>query len=225
MARETMRSVTLWELVMACRPLCELLTECLERPSAGAWDELIRLLQPSAAAAAARVLGRQASTRAAAIDDVVQQTFVRLLEGQARRLREFQGEADGQLHAFVRRVATNLAIDYLRRDRHRDHTSLEGEPEPGTPPQIPRSLQMLDIERALNVCAGQDKARDVDIFWLHYRDGWPAAAIAGRPDTALSVKGVEGLLQRLLRCIRLQIFRQVRRESPLAGVHSSEGRS
>ena len=47
--------------------------------------------------------------------------------------------------------------------------------------------------------ANPDAARDREIFWLHHRQGFTAAAIAAIPGCEIGTKGVESVLQRL-RC-------------------------
>jgi RNA polymerase sigma-70 factor, ECF subfamily len=43
------------------------------------------------------------------------------------------------------------------------------------------------------------------IFWLYYRDGLTARAIAQLPGIRLSVKGVESTIHRLTRRVRLRL--------------------
>jgi RNA polymerase sigma-70 factor (ECF subfamily) len=55
----------------------------------------------------------------------------------------------------------------------------------------------------LNLCvAGADRDRNSKIFWLYYRAGLSAAAIAALPGIGLSTKGVESLILRITRELR-----------------------
>jgi RNA polymerase sigma-70 factor (ECF subfamily) len=60
-----------------------------------------------------------------------------------------------------------------------------------------------EITRHLDLCmAGPDFERNRRIFWLHYRAGLSARAIADLPGICLSPKGVESILMRLTKDLR-----------------------
>ena len=49
---------------------------------------------------------------------------------------------------------------------------------------------------------GPDQERNRTIFWLHYRAGLSARAIAELPGMGLTTKGVESILMRITRELR-----------------------
>jgi RNA polymerase sigma-70 factor (ECF subfamily) len=66
-----------------------------------------------------------------------------------------------------------------------------------------RRILLRQIDDALTVvAAGPDLERNRLIFWLYYRDGLSASAIASLPYIKLTTKGVESILLRLTRMIR-----------------------
>jgi RNA polymerase sigma-70 factor, ECF subfamily len=62
------------------------------------------------------------------------------------------------------------------------------------------------VERILAYAtAGPSSARDLSVFWLHYRQGFTAREIAAIPAFHLTDKGVESLLLRLVRHVRSEL--------------------
>ena len=49
----------------------------------------------------------------------------------------------------------------------------------------------------MEIAPRETVARDRLIFWMYYRQGFTAKAIAAIPSISLTVKGVEGVIQRL----------------------------
>ena len=168
-----------------------------------AWDRFIRDVQPAVAGAVRRLLSRKAG-HGDSLDDLVQQTFVRLLGDDCAALRRFSGDSDLQLFAYVRMIATNLVFDYFRQN---SVTLVELNPTLAEPagPERHRLLQ-ADIAKHLEDCVKRNPDRDRQVFWLYYQTGLSAATIASRPEFALTGKGVESLLHRLTRCLRSAIF-------------------
>jgi RNA polymerase sigma-70 factor (ECF subfamily) len=73
----------------------------------------------------------------------------------------------------------------------------------GSPKVLERTVLIQEITRHLDLClAGPDRDRNRRIFWLHYRAGLSARAIADLPGIRLTPKGVESILIRLTRDLR-----------------------
>jgi hypothetical protein len=64
------------------------------------------------------------------------------------------------------------------------------------------------------VCVGPNSQRDRKIFWLYYRAGLPASAIAALPTIGLTTKGVESTLLRLTRLVRQRACNPTRTIDP-----------
>jgi RNA polymerase sigma-70 factor, ECF subfamily len=72
-----------------------------------------------------------------------------------------------------------------------------------------RDLLIQQIDACLlTVASGPNSVRDRRIFWLYYRVGLAASAIAALPTIGLSTKGVESTLLRLTRQIRGHLVQQ-----------------
>lgn len=91
-----------------------------------AFDELVRRHERSLYFIAKRITKNRADA-----EDVVQQTFVSVL----RRLRDFRG--DSSFRTWVSRIATNHAIDTLRKRSTLPVLSTDRGPEPESPSSWP----------------------------------------------------------------------------------------
>jgi len=87
---------------------------------------------------------------------------------------------------------------------------------------IEQAVLLKQVDRWLDTCLGEhDRERDRLIFWLYYRSGMTASAIASLPAVGLSTKGVETTILRLTRIVRQQLNRERKYEEP--GSKSVEG--
>jgi RNA polymerase sigma factor (sigma-70 family) len=151
----------------------------------------------------------------ALIDDLVQQTFLRVCEGEFRVLQRLKGSTEAGLVAYLRTVAAHIAIDHLRRGGPRTE-ELEANSEQAASDPDDSAVLLAEIDRHLKRCSEENFRRDRRVFWLYHRAGVTAKAIAALPGINLSVKGVESLILRLTRCLR-KLFT----ETPGAGGISS----
>jgi RNA polymerase sigma-70 factor, ECF subfamily len=188
-----------------------LLRSCIEAQSQDDWVEFVRRLQPVIAAAILRTFARyQAGRRPArdVVDDLVQQTYIRLCAGDYRALRNFLFGDEAGLMAYTRTVASNLTIDYLRsglREFEPVDPNMEGGGQPA------EQFVLVDaIETHLAECSGPDAVRNRHVFWLYYRRGLTSKAISQIASVGLSQKGVESLLLRLARCVRRAMAEGIR---------------
>ena len=163
-----------------------------------------------------RVARRWRSTHS--IDDLVQDTYVKLCADKCQRLYEFSLAHPEMVAAYVRTIALNVANDYFK--AHHSWKRGRGEVvqlldviEPKAPAasfggadRIQREVLLQQINGWLQESPdGSRNSRDQLIFWLHYRQGMTAETIASMPVIGLTVKGVESVLHRLTRQIRDRI--------------------
>ncbi len=170
------------------------------------WEELVRRLQPVIASTVYHATRRFSNKSDDLVDDLVQETFLRLCADGCRVLREFEA-ADGEaIFALVRTVAFNTTMDYFRGELALKRGAGQAElpidaytenviPDTGEADQTERRVLMQEIDAHLAHCAV--RAQDRRIFWLHYRHGMGARSIAGVAGAGLSQKGVESVLRRL----------------------------
>lgn len=209
----------------ASEPASALLRSCLRDQKYADWTELIRRLQPVIAAAIVRIFlrftGRRPNFDVA--DDLVQQVYMRLLGGDYTVLRKFEEQEEGAFLAYVRSIAGNLAIDFLRGAK-RPAESVEAIADLGSvdAEAMDRMVLLDTIDRHLAECSNAVE-RDREVFWLHYREGLTSKAIAGIGRFELGAKGVETLLLRLVRCIRRRLAEGIRASGTFSGEGGSRG--
>jgi RNA polymerase sigma-70 factor (ECF subfamily) len=100
-------------------------------------------------------------------DDLLQETYYRLLRGRA----VFDSEEHRAHYLF--RIAANLLADTHRR-RRPEHIALSEDNGPRAPDSARAVEQQTDVARALATLAPRDR----DMLWLAYADGASHAEIA-----------------------------------------------
>jgi RNA polymerase sigma-70 factor (ECF subfamily) len=191
----------------------DLVKACAGSRDPAVWQAFIRLFQPVIAAAVLRTARRFGELSRHTLDDLVQETYLKLCEDDSRLLRSFVSRHPDAIFGFLKVVAGNVVHDYfksaLAEKRGAGQTdALPDCASPSTPVSagygsaaMERQILLRQIDDAL-VAAGEDKGRNRLIFWLHYRDGLTASAIASLPGIDLTTKGVESILLRMTRMIR-----------------------
>jgi RNA polymerase sigma factor (sigma-70 family) len=202
----------------------ELLDQCLVSQSADGWREFVRRFQPVIAAAILRVLhtrGCKHATGRDIVDDLIQQTYLRLVDKDFRALRKIQIAPEGAL-PYIRTVATNLAFDYVR-----SHAAPEPIPEgfevQAQPCDLDYPLLIQAIEKHVKDCSRKNPDRDSRVFWLYFQTGLTTKAIARIAYLKLSESGVENVVLRLSRCVRQAIAEGLGPVKPLTGREQSFG--
>jgi RNA polymerase sigma-70 factor (ECF subfamily) len=200
----------------------ELVLACLSARNQAAWYEFVRRFQPLIASVAFRTARQFGESSPAVIDDLVQDTFLKLCNDDARLLRNFIPAHKDSIFGFIKVVTANLVYDHfkalnsLKRGHEvgTDGTELEAAREssrPLVPSAVERSeLQVLlsQIDQCLkSFDHTPTSARDRRIFWLYYRTGLSASAISSLPGIHLTVKGIESSLMRMTRLIRQKLVR------------------
>ncbi|MDD8025427.1 MAG: sigma-70 family RNA polymerase sigma factor [Acidobacteriota bacterium] len=125
-------------------------------------------------------------------EDIVQETYLRALESWGRK-----GVPDSPL-AWLKRVARNLLIDYLRRSRGGSRVELDPDSAADSRPSGDPAAS-LDICLAVSALGGR-KARALEAF---YFDGMSVREIAS--EMAVSERAVEGLLRRARRSLQARL--------------------
>ncbi|TDK27435.1 RNA polymerase sigma factor [Luteimonas aestuarii] len=107
---------------------------------------------------------------AAAAEDITQETFLRLLR--------FLGglRSDRPLRPWLKHVATNAAIDRLRRDRSHLEDALPEEAGLSEAGDADAAIVGVDAERLLLMLPPVARA----VVWLHAAEGWSHAQLAER---------------------------------------------
>jgi len=193
----------------------ELVRRCSSSDDAAAWEEFVRRMHRLIAKVVLRTAERLGDGTRQTVDDLIQETYLKLCADNCRILRNFDHRHSGAFLGFVQVVAANVVRDYFRSsyERHRSAghlaTSADGfaipaaENSTGGSQSIEREVLIQEVGRHLENCAsGHDQERNTRVFWLYYRTGLSSAAIAALPGIGLTTKGVESLILRMTRDVR-----------------------
>ena len=183
-----------------------LLAECLKHNEVDAWREFVRRFQPVIAGAIWWIVRTTKNYCSGLVQQLTQDTFVKLCDDSCIRLRSVTLADDKALAAYLRVVARRLALDYCRNPANNINFD---DPEAVDRFQMKRSSRGLlpsqrnvllgEIDCFLNrITRGRTAKRDRLVFWLYHRQGFTAQEIALLPAVNLTTKGVESLLRRTL---------------------------
>jgi RNA polymerase sigma-70 factor, ECF subfamily len=199
------------------RSLEDLIEECLSGGRATrAWDEFERRTKPGIARVAHRVAGRWGNVSPDAVQDFTQETFLKLCANDFAVLRQIRGKPEPVVTAFIKVVTANLIYDHFRAEcseKRRPEGGLvaadaleRGPGDDGAAEALSRKVLIEQIDDLLRAkLSGSGVARDRQIFWLKYRHGMTAKAIAAIPAIGLTEKGVEARLYRTLILLRKEL--------------------
>jgi len=193
----------------------ELLATCARRADAACWQEFINRFNPVILRSVIRVAIRHGSTEKPLIDDLVQEIYLKICSEQCKLIRSFTPQGPDSAFGFLKVVASNVAQDFFK-GRHAQKRAPELHAEsvdvatPGPTEsldncltQAERSVLIAQIDRRLRTALPPEEVqRSRTIFWLYYRSGLTASAIASLPSVGLTTKGVESLLHRLTKLVR-----------------------
>jgi RNA polymerase sigma-70 factor, ECF subfamily len=199
----------------------ELLEDCLQNNSHEPWSEFVRRFQPLISGVVASVAYRcGAEVSASLIDDLSQDTYLKLCAEDCKLLRKFKMRHENALFGFLKAVAASVAHDHfrgtsaLKRGGHwdvSDHDEAEELPASALRQlsTAEENLLLHDIETVLDkITAGPTGERDRTVFWLYYHQGLTADAIASIPAIKLTAKGVASLLSRLISLLKRELVKE-----------------
>lgn len=213
----------------------DLVLACLQSGNESAWAEFIRRFHPLIARVAFRVARRWGEVSPQVIDDLVQETYLKLCADRLCALQSFRSAHKDAIYGYIKVFTANLVHDHFKvthsqkRGGGATRISIDG-PDSGTVPPaatstaaiLERDVLIQEVDACLRVVApGPGAARDRRIFWLYYRVGLAASAIAALPTIGLSTKGVESTLLRLTRQVRQRLGSS--RPAEPGGEKSGEG--
>jgi RNA polymerase sigma-70 factor, ECF subfamily len=192
----------------------QLIATCTSESSEGAWSEFILRFQPFIARTIARVVHRFGKVSHELVDDLTQDTFVKLCHTDFRAVKSAVTIHENSFRSFLKVVATHTVQDYFRKSLSQrgsgntelDHVFSAPASSRDASPKPERKVLLEKIDAILKTHAHEPNfERDYTIFWLYFRDGLTAKEIADSRGVELSVKGVESTLLRLTRQMRVAL--------------------
>lgn len=194
--------------------LQHLLKACLSSGDESLWAEFIHRTHPMIAGVIVKSMRHWRNSCPEVVDDLVQETYLKLCANDFKYLREFVCEHENALYGFLKVVASHVVHDHFRssyslkrgsgkEDEDLEHLSLSSSGPGASAERIEREVLFQEISECFKThAAGPNFPRDYAIFWLYYVQGYTAKAISRLPNIGLTVKGVESTLLRLTRLVR-----------------------
>ena len=195
----------------------ELIRTCVNTGDTDAWEEFVRRFRPVIAGTVIRTASRFGDSTPQLIDDLIQDTYLKICANRCRILREFQPESAEAIFGLLKTVAFSVTHDYFRgefavkRRVGAREIALDSYVESAVAgreglPQMEREILIRQIDEQLPAASEPStRERDRQIFWLYYRHGMTTRAIAGIPGIGLTQKGVESAIQRLTIHVRTRL--------------------
>lgn len=193
----------------------ELAIACLSSGEEAAWAEFICVFNPMIAGVVMRVARNWNGATTQVVEDLVQETYLKLCAERFNVLARFDARRPESIFAYLKVFAANVAHDHFKaanaKKRGGNSTSAldfdASEASPGHESQqceqIERWVMIQQIDAFLKTSeTGGNAERDRQIFWLYYRTGLTATAIADIAGVNLNIKGVESTIFRLTRRVR-----------------------
>jgi RNA polymerase sigma-70 factor (ECF subfamily) len=193
----------------------ELVSYCLDSQDEAAWTEFVRRFRPLIAGVVTKCLFKRIRPKPDLVDDLTQETFLKLCANNFKALRGFDFKHDNAFFGFLKVVAANVVEDYFRKKLAEKHGGGREEEDidevkpvvhfhPSSPQPAEVAILLGQIDRCLKKLASEPNfTRDYTIFWLYFRQGLTAKAISELPGINLGVKGVESTLLRLTRYVKV----------------------
>jgi RNA polymerase sigma-70 factor (ECF subfamily) len=190
----------------------QLVQDCIRAGNDAAWEEFLNRFHILIVTVVSRTARRWNVTAPAVVEDLVQEVYLKLCADHCQSLRDFHGVNRESLFAYLKVTASNLVHDHFKARSARKRGS--GQPEqsldmndpparaggPGSREEMERVVLLKQIGRLLSE-EGYSRAHR-SLFWLYYRQGYTAQALAAIPAVDLTVKGIESLLLRMTRSVR-----------------------
>jgi RNA polymerase sigma-70 factor (ECF subfamily) len=193
----------------------ELIRACAESADGAAWSEFVRRFHRPISLSVIRTCYQWGQAPRQLVDDLVQETYLKLCADNCRQLLQFAVQHPGEVQGYIKRTAINVVHDYFKSSHSQKRGSgqaqeslAEIDPKAeshslGGPAAMERQVLLQQIDACFGSCpAGSDQERDRLIFWFHYRQGMSAKAISALPGIGLTPKGVESAILRLTRMVR-----------------------
>jgi RNA polymerase sigma-70 factor (ECF subfamily) len=172
-----------------------LLARCAHSDDPTTWRSFEKFFKPRLLAGITRTLWRSHQrTDPDMVDELLQETWCRLLAGERRILKAFAGDTEGAACVYLMRVAESVTLDRLRRGaatkRGSEFSLIRGRTaeslanrirDPGASPEaqaVRKDLWKRFWKRCEHLSGSRDADRDLEILDLALFQGWTSREIA-----------------------------------------------
>jgi RNA polymerase sigma-70 factor (ECF subfamily) len=192
----------------------ELALTCFRTGDQLAWTEFVRRFHPLISRVVLRVARQWGEASQHVIDDLIQEAYLKLCADRLRVLQSFKSAHEDAIYGYIKVFTANLVHDHFKvahSQKRGGGIAIASIDEDGrmpsastsTPAVLERNVLIQEVEACVQaVSIGPNGVRDRKIFWLYYRAGLAASAIASLPTIGLTTKGVESTVLRLTRLVR-----------------------
>jgi RNA polymerase sigma-70 factor (ECF subfamily) len=180
----------------------ELVRACAEGNDGAAWNEFVFRFYRPISLSIIRIAYQWGEIPHQVVDDLVQDTYLKLCTNKCRQLLDFAAQHPGAIQSLHSQKRGSGEVGQIG-----EETDAKTAPSgAGGPDAIEHEVLFKQIDECLESCLeGPDRDRDRTVFWLYYQQGMTAKDIAALPTIGLSAKGVESLIGRLIRLLRERI--------------------
>lgn len=217
-------------LPVLIEPLAEMSTvklafQCARNPNAAAvWQEFIARVQGQLRQWALQALRtfqqKEIAHYREAVDDIVQEVYVRLVQNDCQGLRAFNGKSEDELFGYLKRIAHNVALNRMRQNAAQKRPRLahsldeltdspsESHSHRSQPRFVAQALdeeiRIYELHEHLNhyldvVLRGPQKHRDKMLFQLFHYEGLTIEELEKLPGLSLSRHAIEVAINRVSR--------------------------
>jgi RNA polymerase sigma-70 factor (ECF subfamily) len=206
---------------------------CAEGGPREPWEEFVRRFNPLIARVALRTARRWTDPSRQMLEDLVQETYLKLCEDNCRLLRHFEVRQPDAIYGYLKIVTANIVHDHFkganaikRGSGIAAESSRSGEDLMEHIPEkdpaaagMDRTVLMQQIDQHLaGIVPAEELPRSRLIFWLYFRSGLSASAIAACSGVSLSTKGVESAILRMTRGLRFALAEPVKVPAVQTGI-------
>src|ERR1051326_4710348 len=100
-------------------PIRELLQLCLSTDAEEHWREFVRRTQPLVASVIINTVGRWKQPAPSLVDDLIQDTYVKLFANDKKALRSIKNEHENTIFGYLKVVASNVVRDNFRQPENK----------------------------------------------------------------------------------------------------------
>ena len=197
----------------------ELIQACAEENDSAAWEEFASRYKKPISLSIIRTAHEWGRAATEILDDLIQETFLRLYSNQCHLLLQFAIQhPEAAVVGYLKTIAVNLTHDHFRASFSEKRGRGQVQQLPSDPDfetnitpddahkDMEQQILLNQIDQFVIECSsGACQDRDLLIFRLHYRQGMTASAIAALPGIGLGAKGVESAIFRLTKQVRERI--------------------